>query len=70
VRAVSEDKKDEYVFSVGENKAKPIFHVEIKGVNINMMADTGAVINLIDKVAFGNISVTRHKCKNISIRKH
>ena len=55
LHAVSEDQEDEYVFSVGENKSKPIFHVRINGVNINMMADTEAAVKLIDEVAYGNI---------------
>ena len=59
VHAVSEDQEDEYVFSVGENKSKPIFHVRINGVNINMMANTGAAVNPIDEVVYGNISVIR-----------
>ena len=69
VHAVAEEEgDDEYVFVVGVNKSDstPKFCVSVDGVDINILADTGAKINIIDEVTFlemqASLHTSRHKC--------
>lgn len=66
VHAVTEEEgDDEYVFVVGVNKSDstPKFCVSVDGVDINILADTGAKINIIDEVTFLEIQAKQKKAR-------
>ena len=76
--------EDEYVFSTSTVSAMsyqklPKFKVKVNGTSINVMADTGASVNILDEVTFGKLrtkpklsrtklgQVEQNKGENISI---